>query len=256
MGKLDGRVVLISGGARGQGEAEARLFVAEGASVVIGDVLDAAGEAVAKELGDAARFVLLDVRSEEDWAAAVALAVAEFGKLDGLVNNAGILRFGPISSTSREDFLEIVEINQVGVFLGMKAVIPALTAAGGGTIVNTSSTNGIQGFAGTIGYTATKFAIRGMTKVAALELGRFGIRVNSMHPGSIDTPMIRRKAVDGLVSEKTAGTDIIGSLAIGRMGRAEEIAKLALFLTIDDSSYSTGAEFIADGGMLAGPSWG
>jgi 3alpha(or 20beta)-hydroxysteroid dehydrogenase len=256
VGKLDGRVVIVSGAARGQGEAEARLFVAEGARVVLGDVLDEAGTAVAKELGDAARYVHLDVREESQWAAAVALANEEFGALDGLVNNAGVLRFGAITDTSLDDYMEIVGINQVGVFLGMKAVIPSLVAAGGGTIVNTSSTNGLQGVAGMIGYTATKFAVRGMTKAAALELGRMGIRVNSIHPGGIDTPMVRPDNVEGLVNEETTTAgDVYSTLALGRIGTAAEVAKLALFLTSDDSSYSTGAEFVVDGGMMAGPNW-
>ncbi|WP_406281260.1 SDR family oxidoreductase [Embleya sp. NBC_00896] len=256
MGKLDGRVIIISGAARGQGEAEARLFVAEGAKVVIGDVLDDAGAAVVKELGDAARYVHLDVREEAQWAEAVAVANEAFGALNGLVNNAGVLRFGAITDTSLDDYMEIVGINQVGVFLGMKAVIPSLAAAGGGTIVNTSSTNGLQGVAGMIGYTATKFAVRGMTKAAALELGRVGIRVNSIHPGGIDTPMVRPDNIEGLVSDETASAaDIYANLALGRIGRADEVAKLALFLTSDDSSYSTGSEFLVDGGMMAGPNW-
>ncbi len=256
MGKLDGRVILISGAARGQGEAEARLFVAEGARVVLGDILDEQGAAVAKELGDAARYFHLDVTSEADWTAAVAGAVAAFGKLDGLINNAGILSFGAIVDTPLDEYMHIVNVNQVGVFLGMKAVIPALTAAGGGTIVNTSSSAGFQGLAGMVGYTATKFAVRGMTKAAALELGCVGIRVNSIHPGGVDTPMTRPENVDGLVSDTTSLGDIYANLPIPRVGRAEEVAKLALFLTSDDSSYSTGSEFVIDGGLTAGPPWG
>lgn len=255
MGKLDGRVILISGAARGQGEAEARLFVAEGASVVLGDVLDDAGAAVAKDLGDAARYVHLDVTKEADWTAAVAEANAAFGKLDGLINNAGILQFGAIVDTSLDDYMKIVNVNQVGVFLGMRAAIPSLVAAGGGTIVNTSSTNGLQGVAGMIGYTATKFAVRGMTKAAALELGHSGIRVNSIHPGGIDTPMVRPDNVEGLVADDTSAGDIYAALPAGRVGQPEEVAKLALFLSCDDSSYSTGSEFVIDGGMTAGPTW-
>ncbi|NUP35076.1 MAG: SDR family oxidoreductase [Streptomycetaceae bacterium] len=255
MGKLDGRVILISGAARGQGEAEARLFVAEGASVVLGDVLDDEGAAVAKDLGDAARYVHLDVTKEADWTAAVAEANAAFGKLDGLINNAGILQFGAIVDTSLDDYMKIVNVNQVGVFLGMRAAIPSLVAAGGGTIVNTSSTNGLQGVAGMIGYTATKFAVRGMTKAAALELGHSGIRVNSIHPGGIDTPMVRPDNVEGLVSDDTSSGDIYAALPAGRVGQPEEVAKLALFLSCADSSYSTGSEFVIDGGMTAGPTW-
>ncbi|NUU22584.1 MAG: SDR family oxidoreductase, partial [Streptomycetaceae bacterium] len=162
-----------------------------------------------------------------------------------------------IVETSRDAFVEIVEVNQVGVFLGMKAAIPSLTEAGGGTIVNTSSTNGLQGVAGTIGYTATKFAVRGMTKAAALELGPAGIRVNSIHPGGIDTPMVRPDAVEGLIAAdaEAAADAVYKALPLGRIGGAHEVAKLALFLTSDDSSYSTGAEFVIDGGMTAGPNW-
>ncbi|WP_436777447.1 glucose 1-dehydrogenase [Yinghuangia sp. YIM S09857] len=255
MGKLDDRVILISGAARGQGEAEARLFVAEGARVVLGDVLDTEGKAVAADLGDAARYVHLDVTSESDWTAAVDAALSAFGKLDGLINNAGILQFGPIVDTTLDAYMQIVGVNQVGVFLGMKAVIPALTASGGGTIVNTSSTSGLQGVANMIGYTATKFAVRGMTKAAALELGHAGIRVNSIHPGGIDTPMVRPENVEGLVADETSSADIYAALPLGRVGQPEEVAKLALFLTSDDSSYSTGAEFLIDGGMTSGPNW-
>lgn len=256
MGKLDGRVVLITGSARGQGEAQARLFVAEGAQVVVSDILDDQGAAVAKELGDAARYIHLDVASEADWTAAVAEIVSAYGKLDGLINNAGILRFGPIVDTSLAEYMEIVNVNQVGVFLGIRAVTPAMTAAGGGTIVNTSSSNGLQGLAGMIGYTATKFAVRGMTKAAALELGRVGVRVNVIHPGGIDTPMTRPENVDGLVKDTTSLGDVYGNLPVPRVGRPEEVAKLALFLTSDDSSYCTGSEFIIDGGLTAGPTWG
>lgn len=255
MGRLDERVVLITGAARGQGAEEARLFAAEGAKVVIADVLEDLGTELAKEIGDAARFVRLDVTDEAQWTAAADFAEAEFGKLDGLINNAGILQFGAIVDTSLDDYLKIVNVNQVGVFLGMRAAIPSLVAAGGGTIVNTSSTNGLQGVAGMIGYTATKFAVRGMTKAAALELGHSGIRVNSIHPGGIDTPMVRPDNVEGLVSDDTSSGDIYAALPAGRVGQPEEVAKLALFLSCADSSYSTGSEFVIDGGMTAGPTW-
>ncbi len=252
MGKLDGRVVLISGAARGQGEAEARLFAAEGAQVVLGDVLDEAGERVADEIGKAARYVHLDVRSEEGWSGAVELALASFGRLDGLVNNAGILRFGLIGDCSLRDYMEVVEVNQVGVFLGMRAVIPALTDAGGGTIVNTSSVSGLVGMPGLLAYTATKFAIRGMTKVAAMELGPVGIRVNALCPGGVKTPMTHPEETRGLVDDG-GGLSVYRDLPLGRIGRAHEVAQLALFLTSADSSYCTGTEFVADGGWTAGP---
>ncbi|NUU22275.1 MAG: glucose 1-dehydrogenase [Streptomycetaceae bacterium] len=249
-GRLHGRVVLISGAARGQGESEARLFAAEGARVVLGDILDERGERVAKEIGDAARYVRLDVTRPEDWQAAVALAVAEYGRLDGLVNNAGIVRYGSVEDLPVADYQAVVQVNQVGVFLGMQAAIPALKAAGGGTIVNISSAAGLAGVAGTVAYSASKFAVRGMTKVAALELGAYGIRVNSVHPGGVDTPM-NDQAAD---LELDGGTDDANAkLPLGRIGHADEVARMVLFLTGDESSYSTGSEFVLDGGMLAGP---
>ncbi|MFD7106501.1 SDR family oxidoreductase [Streptomyces celluloflavus] len=190
MGKLDGRVVVVTGGARGQGEQEARIFVAEGARVVIGDVLDGPGEALAAELGgERARYVHLDVGREADWQAAVAATKAAFGKLDGLVNNAGILRFNELVNTPLAEFQQVVQVNQVGTFLGMRAVAAELAAAGGGTIVNTASYAALTGMALLTSYAATKAAIVGMTRVAALELADKGIRVNAMCPGAIDTPM-------------------------------------------------------------------
>jgi len=251
MGRLDGKVALISGGARGQGEAEVRRFVAEGAKVVFGDVLDAEGEVVAKDIGDAAVYLHLDVRSEADWARVVAEAESRFGKLDILVNNAGILSMGVLThDTPLEDYMRVIEINQVGVFLGMKAAIPAMLRNRKGSIVNISSTNGLSGYGGTIAYTASKFAVRGMTKNAALEYGKAGIRVNSIHPGAIDTAMTKPDNIGGITLEDQ---DTLYDLtALPRVGQPEEVASLALFLASDESSYSTGAEFLIDGGMLAG----
>ena len=253
MGRLDGKVALISGAARGQGEAEARLFVEEGARVVLGDVLDDRGEVVAKELGDAARYVRLDVRDEASWGAAVSLAESEFGPLSVLVNNAGIFRVSALVDTPVEQFREVVEVNQLGPFLGMKAVVPSMVNAGGGSIVNISSTNGLGGFPHTVSYTATKWAVRGMTKTAAMELGPLGIRVNSIHPGGVDTEMIRPENLGSLAAEPDALDNRFGDLPLRRVGQPIEIARLALFLASDESSYSTGSEFVADGGMLAGP---
>jgi 3alpha(or 20beta)-hydroxysteroid dehydrogenase len=247
VGRLDGKVALISGGARGQGEAEARLFAAEGAKVLLGDVLDDVGEKLAVEIGDAATYVHLDVTSQDDWATAVEAATTRFGKLDVLVNNAGILRFGSIERTSFEEYRRVIEVNQFGCFLGMKTAIPALKAAGGGAIVNISSTQGLEGMAGACAYTASKFAVRGMTKSAALELGRFGIRVNSVHPGGIDTPMLALDQMDQ--ANKDAG---YRHQPIGRIGKPEEVARLVAFLASDESSYSTGSEFLVEGGMTAG----
>jgi 3alpha(or 20beta)-hydroxysteroid dehydrogenase len=253
MGRLDGKVALISGAARGQGEAEARLFAAEGARVVLGDVLDDLGEVVAKDLGDAARYVRLDVRDEASWQAAVAIAEAEFGPVNALVNNAGILRWSALAETPVEQFREVFEVNQLGPFLGMKTVVSSMVKAGGGSIVNISSTNGLAGFPGTISYTAAKFAVRGMTKTAAMELGPLGIRVNSIHPGGVDTEMINPASIPDMPASSDELGNRFNDLPLRRVGQPIEIARLALFLASDDSSYSTGSEFVADGGMLAGP---
>ena len=183
MGRLDGKVALISGAARGQGEAEARLFAAEGAKVVLADILDEEGTTVAKDIGDAAAYLHLDVTSEADWQAVVDKAIDRFGGIDVLVNNAGIFAINPLATTSLDEYRRIIEINQVGVFLGMKAVASHMAARASGSIINISSVAGLQGSMGTISYTASKFAVRGMTKVVAKELAPFGVRVNSVHPG-------------------------------------------------------------------------
>ena len=189
MGRLDGKVALITGGARGMGKSHVRHFVAEGARVVFGDVLDDRGEHVAAGLGERGRYLHHDVTREEDWAAAVALATEAFGRLDVLVNNAGVLKFARIADMPLADFRRVLEVNAVGCWLGMKAVIEPMKRAGGGSIVNISSIEGFAGAEGLSAYTASKFAIRGMTKVAARELAGFGIRVNSVHPGGVLTRM-------------------------------------------------------------------
>ena len=247
MGRLEGKVALISGAARGQGAAEAALFAKEGAKVVLGDVLDDLGKDLATEIGSAAIYQHLDVTSEDDWAAAVDLATSQFGKLDVLINNAGIIRSARLEDTSLDDYMAVVQVNQVGCFLGMRSVIPAMKAAGGGSIVNVSSNAGMEGVQGIVGYVASKWAMRGMTKTAALELGHYGIRVNSVHPGGVDTPMLGQDDFDSL--DKDA---IFGSQPIPRIGQPEEIAKMMVFLASDESSFSTGSEFIADGGLMAG----
>lgn len=248
MGKLDGKAALISGAARGQGEAEARLFAREGAAVMLADVLDEDGERVANSIADTggrASYVHLDVADESGWAAAVERTVAEFGGLDVLVNNAGILLVKPIEETTLEEYQRVIQINQVGVFLGMREAIKPMREAGGGCIINTSSTAGLHGNAGLNAYAASKFAVRGMTKVAAHELGQYGIRVNSVHPGPIDTPMIRPP--DG----GPPGGGLTRRIPIPRAGEAEEVAKLMLFIAAD-ATYSTGAEFVLDGGLTSG----
>ncbi|MFJ6569905.1 SDR family NAD(P)-dependent oxidoreductase [Streptomyces sp. NPDC091292] len=257
MGKLDGRVVIVSGAARGQGEQEARLFVAEGAEVVIGDVLDEQGEALAKEIG--AHYVHLDVSSEDDWRAAVTAAKRTYGKVDGLVNNAGILRFNELVHTPLAEFQQIVQVNQVGAFLGIRTVAPEIAAAGGGSIVNTASYTGLTGMAYVGAYTATKHAVVGLTRVAALELAAKNIRVNAVCPGAIDTAMTNPAQLDPGADPEASAAAMDGLyrklVPLGRVGRPEEVARLVLFLTSDeDSSYITGQPFVIDGGWLAGVS--
>lgn len=247
MGKLDGKVALISGGARGQGEAEVRLFVKEGADVIIADVLNDAGKALADTLGSQAHFIHLDVSNEDSWKNAIDETVDHFGQLDILVNNAGILRTGLLESMSLEDYMAVVNVNQVGVFLGMRAVVPALRKAGGGAIVNISSNAGQEGVEGVIGYVSSKWAVTGMTKTAAMELGGYGIRVNSVHPGAVDTDMINGPGFESVDKDAT-----YASQPIPRAAQPIEIAKMVLFLASEDSSFSTGAEFTADGGRMAG----
>jgi 3alpha(or 20beta)-hydroxysteroid dehydrogenase len=243
-GKLDERVVLVTGAARGQGEAEARLFVAEGASVVLGDVLDDEGSAVADSLGDAAIYLHHDVSDPASWQAFAETATARYGRIDALVNNAGIMVYKPMEDMTLEEYRRVVEVNQIGCFLGMKAVLPGMRAAGGGAIVNVSSTAGLRGFAKGIGYVSSKFAVRGLTRTAAQELGPLSIRVNSLHPGGVDTAL-------GWGYGDVDLDQLYGSTPLGRIGRPDEMARVALFLICDDSSYCTGAEFVADGGLLA-----
>jgi 3alpha(or 20beta)-hydroxysteroid dehydrogenase len=245
--RLDGRVVLISGGARGQGEAEARLMARRGARVVVGDVLVDQGRAVAESIGAAARFVPLDVTEPGAWTDAVDATADAFGPVDVLVNNAGIVRAGAIDQVPVDEFMEAVQVNQLGCFLGMRAVVPTMRAQGRGSIVNVSSIAGLQGVAGAVPYVATKWAIRGMTKTAAIELGHDGIRVNSVHPGVIDTPMTANPQFDAV--DKQA---VFDAFPIPRIGTAEEVAEVVAFLASDASSYCTGAEFIVDGGAVAG----
>jgi 3alpha(or 20beta)-hydroxysteroid dehydrogenase len=253
MGRLDGKVALITGGARGMGKSHVRHFVAEGARVVFGDVLDDKGIKVAAALPEGScRYLHHDVTSEADWAAAVAAAADTFGRLDVLVNNAGVLKFAPIADMPLDDFRRILEVNAVGCWLGMKAVIGPMKAAGGGSIVNISSIEGFTGAAGLSAYTASKFAIRGMTKVAARELGEFGIRVNSVHPGGVITSMILSQAEEAGQVDVDA---LLKAMPLARFAEPAEISRLVAFLASDESSYSTGSEFLADGGLLSGPGY-
>jgi len=247
MGRLDGKVALISGGARGQGAAEARLFAAEGAKVMVGDVLDDEGDELARELSsDQCAYRHHDVTDESQWAAIVTETLERFGRLDILVNNAGIFRILPMMQTSLEDYRRINDINQIGVFLGMQAVTPSLVERGGGSIINISSIAGLRGSPASFAYSASKWAVRGMTKCAALELAPFKVRVNSIHPGIIDTPMVQEFVTFGVWDT------IRERIPMGDVAAPEEVARLALFLASDDSTYCTGAEFIVDGGMTTG----
>jgi 3alpha(or 20beta)-hydroxysteroid dehydrogenase len=250
MGRLDGKTALISGAARGMGLATAQLFVAEGARVVMADVLDDAGKAAADELGEAAQYVHLDVVSESDWTDAVAAAERWTGALHILHNNAGIVRWGSITEMSVEDYQTLVNVNQIGVFCGMKCAVPAMRRAGGGSIINVSSVEGMHGAVGLVGYTATKFAVRGMTKTAAVELGPDKIRVNAICPGAIDTPMIRFEGLEHVDYDK-----VFKRIPAGRAGRATDVALMTLFLASDESSYITGQDFVVDGGATAYIGW-
>jgi 3alpha(or 20beta)-hydroxysteroid dehydrogenase len=240
MNRLTGKIVLISGGARGQGAAEARLFVAEGAKVVIGDVLEAEGQRLAAELGGAAVFVRQDVTREDDWKIATDAAGA-LGGLHGLVNNAGIYQPKTLMETDTALFERHMRVNQLGCFLGMQAVVPLMERSGGGSIVNVSSVAGLRGSPGAIAYSATKWALRGMTKAAAADLAPRRIRVNSIHPGPIDTEMLK-------VRTPEQNQRRLQTVPMRRMGTAEEVANLVLFLLSDESGYITGAEVAIDGG--------
>lgn len=248
-GRLEGKVALITGSARGQGEAEARRFAAEGAKVAITDLRDVLGEQLASELGPDTFYQQLDVTREDDWDAAVAAAVERFGKLDILVNNAGIGAFGTLEGLDLKTHHEMTDINLHGVYLGMRAAKAALVATGNGAIVNISSIDGIVGVLGMTSYAGTKFAVTGMTRSAAIELGPLGVRVNSIHPGVINSPMVQEAP-----PETRARLDrLMNMQPIKRMGEPEEIASLALFLASDEARYITGAQFVIDGGHLAGP---
>lgn len=246
-GRLDGKVAVISGAAQGQGEAEARRFVAEGARVVIGDIGDDKGSKVAASLGDAARFVHLDVTDSEAWASAVAVAEEAFGPVDVLVNNAGVLVFGPLQTLTATQMQTSLDVNLMGAFHGMQAVYASMKTAGGGSIVNISSFGGLTGLPMLGAYVASKFAVRGLTKTAAIDFARANIRVNSVHPGGVNTPMTQTP--DGSSTDDSAYNH---TLPIKRHASVDEIASMVLFLASDESSYCTGSEFVIDGGGLAG----
>lgn len=243
MVRLQDKVIIITGAAQGMGETHARLCLEQGAKIVLTDINSEKGEALAAELGNNALFIKHDVTNEADWSEVIKQTKAKFSQIDVLVNNAGITTHKSILDTSVEDYRRILEINQVSVFLGMKAVIPTMKAAKQGSIINISSINGLVG--GAIGYTDSKFAVRGMTKAAALECAPHGIRVNSIHPSVIATPMITQG------DTKDAVDAFAKTIPMRRVAEAEEISGMVLFLASDDSSYSTGSEFVADGGLTA-----
>jgi 3alpha(or 20beta)-hydroxysteroid dehydrogenase len=244
-GRLRDKVAIVTGAARGQGAAEARLFASEGATVVLTDVLSTEGQATAAECGGT--FLHHDVSNEEAWQRVVAETMAANGRIDVLVNNAGIFHRAKLVDHTLDDFRRILDINAIGVFLGMKAVAPQMIEQGSGSIINISSIAGLVGSPGSIGYGASKFAVTGMTKTAAAELGRHGIRVNSIHPGVIETDMIHE--VTG--HDQSRFERIAGSAPLGRAAGPTEIANLALYLASDESAFSTGSEFVADGGITA-----
>jgi 3alpha(or 20beta)-hydroxysteroid dehydrogenase len=242
MGRVSGKVALVSGGARGLGASHVRRLAEEGASVVFGDILDQPGAELEKELGDSVRYVHLDVTRFDDWVAAVVVATECFGQLDILVNNAGINIRAPIEDYTLEAWDSTIAVNLTGVFYGIKAVIPSMMRARSGSIINISSTAGLVGLQGVAAYNASKFGVRGLTKNAAIDLGKYNIRVNSVHPGAIDTPM-------------NAGHDMKQErVALHRVGSPREVSHLVLYLASDESSFSTGSEFVVDGGETAGVS--
>jgi 3alpha(or 20beta)-hydroxysteroid dehydrogenase len=242
MGRVDGKVVLISGGARGMGASHARALVAEGASVVLGDILDDEGKALAEELGAAARYVHLDVTQPDDWSAAVTVATDDFGSLTGLVNNAGIVNGSTVQRFRLDKWQQIIDVNLTGTFLGMQAAADPMIAAGGGSIINVSSVEGLQGSPWAHGYVASKWAVRGLAKSVALELAPHNVRVNSIHPGLIRTPMTET-IPDGMIK-----------IPLGRAAESAEVSTFVVFLISDEASYATGTEFVMDGGLTAGVS--
>ena len=255
MTRLEGKIAIVTGGARGTGEATARLFVEQGAKVLLTDVQDGLGESVAKDIGDSAAYARLDVTSEDDWGRAIETARRHFGDVNILVNNAGILHMSAIGDTEVEDFERVVAVNQKGTFLGIKSVVASMTQAGGGAIVNVSSVDGKKGGTGLIAYASSKWAVRGMTRVAALELGKFGIRVNAVCPEAGSPAMVAPYMPPGLDIEKIAAyQQRILSFQKDRSidDRIRDISNAILFLASDESLSITGTEILIDSGNAAG----
>ena len=249
MGRLSGKVAIVTGAARGTGEAISRTMVAEGAKVVLGDVRDDLGKKLASELGDNAIYCHLDVCLEEDWRNAIEVSQM-FGALTILVNNAAILHIAPIAQTSLKDYRRVSEVNELGTFLGIREVIEPMKAGGGGSIINISSIDGWHVSPGTSAYSASKFAVRGITKVAALELGRHGIRVNAINPAAGNDEMIKP-----FISEQALANhdkNMNASSPIGRRGTSQDVAWAAVFLASDESSFFNAADIPLDGGLTAG----
>ncbi len=247
MNRLEKKVALVTGGARGLGAAAVRMMVKEGARVVFGDVLDAEGEALQEELGDSAVFVHMDVTEQSDWNAAIERA-EKFGPLNVLVNNAAVVHMAALTETTDEDYMRVFKINQFGTFIGIRSVIEPMKRAGSGSIINVSSIDGLHSAAGLSAYSSTKWAVRGLTKNAAIELGQYGIRVNSVHPGGMYTAM----GGSEFASVEDLNESTYSRFPIPRVGMPEEVAQVILFLATDEASYSTGSEFVADGGWFTG----
>ncbi|WP_340317933.1 glucose 1-dehydrogenase [Rhizorhabdus argentea] len=244
MARVEGKIAIVTGGARGMGASFARALVREGAKVFLTDVLEEEGQAVARDCGPNARFARHDVTKEGEWKDVVRQAEDAFGPVSVLVNNAGIVAYGAIETMEEKDYRRVIDVNQVGTYLGMKSVIPSMKRAGGGAIINMSSVAGLMGAAHVLPYTASKFAVRGMTKAAAIELAPDGIRVNSVHPGMIRTPM-------AIPTEESASIidDFIAATPAQRWGECDEIAAVIVMLASDEVRFATGAEFVIDGGI-------